>query len=60
MNTQIQTLLDKDVTRKEFFTLVGSGIVAALGLGSLTKLLLGRETTPPNPTSGYGARGFGQ
>ena len=41
MNKQIEELLQKEISRKEFISLIGVGILSILGVSSLLKNLTG-------------------
>ena len=64
MKQELASLLDKDVTRAEFFKLLGFGIIAILGLGSLLQMLSQQsaqqaQTAGPIPTN-YGSSAYGR
>lgn len=57
----IQNLLEKEVSRREFLLHVGAALVAAIGISSLVKSLLGsaqRQALPSGDMSGYGMSGY--
>lgn len=61
MNKQIQTLAQREVTRKEFLTTVGFGLMSIMGLGSIIKLLSGKGQSLQhhNMAAGYGLSAYG-
>lgn len=58
MNKHIETLMHKEMTRKEFLATIGLGIATALGFGSLIRLLNGKSSLH-NVSSGYGSNTYG-
>lgn len=58
MNKQLQTLLSKEVSRKEFLALTGTGVIAVLGFSRVLELLQAKSRT--QGLDGYGARSFGR
>jgi hypothetical protein len=60
MNKQLQTITQKEVTRKEFLTIVGVGAMSVMGFGSIIKLLNGKNPFMKRTTSsGYGSSAYG-
>lgn len=63
MKQELASLLDKDVTRAEFFKLLGFGLIALLGLGSLLQMLsqqsTQQQTAGPIPAN-YGSSAYGR
>jgi hypothetical protein len=57
MDKPIQTLMQKEMTRKEFLATVGLGVASILGFSSLLKLL---GLKGNHQSSGYGSRGYGR
>lgn len=67
MNKQVSTLLEKQMTRKEFMATLGFGAATVFGFGSIIKVLTGAA----NPTTsrvasgqksasrGYGSSAYG-
>lgn len=64
MQKQLDTLLQREMTRKEFMATVGFGAASVLGLGTLLKLVntgaAGRPTGRSNIKNGYGSRAYGR
>ncbi len=58
MNKHLETLMQKEMTRKEFLATLGLGIATVLGFGSLLKLLTGKSSIHNTP-SGYGSSTYG-
>ncbi|HLZ14587.1 MAG TPA: hypothetical protein VKQ34_01195 [Candidatus Saccharimonadales bacterium] len=58
MSTQLQTLLHKEMTRKEFLATLGLGVAAVLGLGTVLRLLTGKSLSNHIPR-GYGSSAYG-
>lgn len=60
MTKQLSTLLQKEMTRKEFLTTVAIGAGTALGFGSIIKLFSGQQQQPQMPIgAGYGSGPYG-
>ena len=62
MNKHLATLMQKEMTRKEFLVTLGFGIATVFGFGSLIRILTGKQaaTGPIPPTaSGYGTGSYG-
>ncbi len=61
MNTQLSTLLEKEVSRKEFLGMSGLAIASIFGLGTVIKLLTGKSLAShqSGSTGGYGANPYG-
>jgi hypothetical protein len=60
MNKQISELTQREITRKEFLTIAGFGIMSIMGIGSIIKLLSGKSTIFNHQASaGYGASAYG-
>jgi hypothetical protein len=57
MDKPLQSLMQKEMTRKEFLATIGLGVASVLGFSSLLKLLGMRGH---QSTEGYGARGYGK
>lgn len=54
---QIDELMQKEVTRREFLTLVGAGLVSIIGFTGLIRTLLDKQH---HQSSGYGSSGYGR
>jgi hypothetical protein len=62
MNKQLDVLMHKEMTRKEFLTTLGVGLVTLLGFSSLLRLLTGKQhhvLGGGNATTGYGSSAYG-
>ena len=61
MQTTLADIVDKEVTRREFFSLVGFGLAALIGLTSLLQFL--GKSAPQQSRSGsagYGSSAYGR
>lgn len=58
INTQLQDLLQKEMSRKEFLTTLGFGLLSLVGVSSLIKLLSGKQTERSGGM-GYGGSVYG-
>lgn len=61
MQTTLADIVDKEVTRREFFSLVGFGLAAVIGLTSLLQFL--GKSSPQQPrtgSAGYGSSAYGR
>lgn len=60
MQKIIDTVVNKEMTRKEFLATVGVGLVSLTGLSSILKLLNGGKSMPRHTvSSGYGSSSYG-
>jgi len=59
MNAHLSTLMDKEVTRKEFLGMSGLAIASVFGFGTLIKLLTGKSLSGRHLSSGYGSSSYG-
>ncbi len=60
MNKQIQTIAQKEMTRKEFLATVGFGVAGIMGIGSIVKLLTGKgHGFSHSVSAGYGSSPYG-
>lgn len=63
MNKNLQSLLEQEVSRKEFLGLIGAGILAVAGVSSLLKNLglekLVKNQGTSSPSVGYGGDAYG-
>jgi hypothetical protein len=65
MTTQVNTLLQKEMTRKEFLATLGLASASILGFSSIIKLFTGKSLhaqlgTPTRSHYGYGASPYGR
>lgn len=65
MTTQVNTLLQKEMTRKEFLATLGLASASILGFSSIIKLLTGKslhtQLAPPSRSHyGYGSSPYGR
>jgi hypothetical protein len=58
MNQKIGTLMQKEVSRKEFLGMSGLAVASIFGLGTVVKLLSGKSFSG-HVTSGYGSSAYG-
>jgi len=63
MNAHLSTLMDKEVSRKEFLGMSGLAVASIFGFGAFVKLLTGKSLTTHHAISpssyGYGASVYG-
>ena len=62
MNAPLQTLMQKEMTRKEFLATMGLAVASVLGFSSLIKLLTGKSLHSQfgMQHSGYGSSPYGR
>lgn len=60
MKQQLNTLMQKEVSRKEFLSMSGLALVSIFGLGSIIKLLNGQSILSNKVSSGYGSSPYGR
>lgn len=57
---KINNLMQKEMTRKEFLATIGFGVASIFGLGTLLRLITGKENSlQQNSTLGYGDGPYG-
>lgn len=58
---QLNNLMQKEMTRKEFLTTMGFGVASVLGFSSVLKLLFGKgeQHFHGNASMGYGSSVYG-
>ena len=56
MTKHLESLMQKEMTRKEFLTTVGFGIASIFGFSAVLKMLTGRKQEGSN---GYGSSAYG-
>ena len=60
MHKQLDSLLQKEMTRKEFLAALGFGVASILGFGSIIRTLTAKPGQSGHHTSyGYGASSYG-
>jgi hypothetical protein len=60
MNKPLATLMQKEVTRKEFLATLGLGVATIMGFGSIIRFLSGKNQGSLNAVpTGYGASVYG-
>jgi hypothetical protein len=59
MNKQLSSLMQKEMTRKEFLAAIGLGIATLLGFGSLLRMLNGNKQQNGTGSYGYGSSSYG-
>jgi hypothetical protein len=61
MNAHLSSLMEKEVSRKEFLTMSGLAVASILGFGTVIKLVTGKSLAGHHAlsTSGYGAAPYG-
>ena len=57
MQTHIESLLAKEMDRKEFIKVIAAGIVSVVGLSALSGLFVPSKTK--GRTNGYGSSAYG-
>ena len=62
MNKPLQTLLQREMTRKEFLVALGLAVASLMGFSSVIRLLNGRHNFGQSGKRevGYGAHPYGQ
>ena len=55
LQTNLQGLLQKEVSRKEFLTILGLAAISILGFGHIVKLLTGKSLETHHLVNGYGS-----
>lgn len=59
MKIQLETLMNKEMSRKEFLQYVGSGILVVFGISGLLKALAGSQVETRQPANDYGFSTYG-
>lgn len=64
MKQELASLIQKDVTRAEFFKLLGFGVIALLGFGALVQMVTqnnqqSQQSGGPIPAN-YGSNAYGR
>ena len=60
MKQQVDALMQKEVTRKEFLGMSGLALVTLFGLGGIAKLLNGHSLLGNHVSHGYGSTPYGK
>lgn len=56
---QLNNLMQKEMSRKEFIATLGLGVASILGFSSILKLLFGKGQESQNARTGYGSSPYG-
>lgn len=60
MNAHLSSLMEKEISRKEFLSMSGLAIASIFGFGTIVKMLTGKSlTTAHHISSGYGSSAYG-
>lgn len=61
MNAHVSTLMEKEVSRKEFIGMSGLAVASIFGFGGVIKLLTGKSLTGNHGSmsAGYGSSSYG-
>jgi hypothetical protein len=59
IQTNLQGLLQKEVSRKEFLTIAGLALLSVFGFGTVLKLLTGKSLETHHLVNGYGDTVYG-
>ncbi|QQS19004.1 hypothetical protein IPL68_03050 [Candidatus Saccharibacteria bacterium] len=60
MNQQLDAIMQKEVSRKEFLGMSGLAVASVFGLGSILKLLNGQSLLGNKANRGYGSTPYGR
>jgi hypothetical protein len=61
MNKQLVSLMQKEMTRKEFLATLGFGAASVMGLGAVLRLAgVSKPTLNHKVSSGYGGSAYGR
>ncbi len=60
MKQQLNGLMQKEVTRREFLGMSGLAVVSLFGASSIVKLLSGHSLLTSHRTTGYGSSSYGR
>ncbi len=62
--TPLQSMLQREVSRQEFLTMAGLGVVSLMGLSSIIKFLTGKnhlqQSQLSSDSKGYGSSAYGR
>lgn len=56
---QLEDVMNKEVTRKEFLATLGFGVASILGFSGIVKFLFGKGSTNQRSALGYGSGSYG-
>jgi hypothetical protein len=56
---QIDEVMSKEVTRKEFLATIGFGMASILGFSTILKFVFGKGAQQTSRSSGYGSSAYG-
>jgi len=56
---QLQGLMQKEMSRKEFLATIGLGIVTVMGFSTLVNTLMGSKNNQQQANVGYGSNPYG-
>jgi hypothetical protein len=59
MQTNVQELLQKEISRKEFLTIAGLGVLSVFGFEPLVKFLTGKSLARQQLDDDYGSSAYG-
>lgn len=59
MNAHVSSLMEKEVSRKEFLGMAGLAVASIFGFGTVIKLLTGKSLEGRSMGSGYGSSAYG-
>jgi len=59
MQKQMSTLMQREMTRKEFLATVGFGVATVMGMGSILKFVKPSFGSQIKVSNGYGSRNYG-
>ena len=59
IQTNLQGLLQKEVSRKEFLTIAGLALLSVFGFGAIVKMLTGKSLDVHHISDGYGGSVYG-
>lgn len=59
MTEQLSSLMQKEMTRKQFLTTMGFGVVSIFGFSTVVQILTGKSFSPQYASKGYGSTAYG-
>lgn len=60
MTKPIDELMQREMTRKEFLSVIGFGIASLVGLSAILELLGKTKSEPQQHSNGYGSNAYGR